>query len=40
MYLVTPILIGVAFLIIPPHSAWGVAMLLIAFGLALSAIVR
>ena len=39
MYLVTPILIGVAFLIVPPHLAWGVAMLVIAGGLALSAIV-
>jgi hypothetical protein len=40
MYLVTPILIGVTFLIVPLHLAWGVAMLIIACGLALSAIVE
>ncbi len=40
MYLVTPVVIGVTFLIVPPQSAWSVAMLAIASGLALSAIVR
>ena len=40
MYLVIPVLIGVTFLIVPPQSAWSVAMLAIASGLALTAIVR
>jgi hypothetical protein len=40
MYVMTPVLIGVTFLIIPRQSAWSVAMLVIAFGLALSATVR
>ncbi len=40
MYLVTPLLIGVTYLIVPSQSAWSVAMLAIASGLALTFIVR
>ena len=40
MYVMTPVLIGTTYLIIPAQSAWSVAMLAIAFGLAMSASVR